>query len=262
MYKYAVVQGAALMSNSSTQVLFDSVRGLATITNLYINQTGMFMLYVSVQTVNSNAYNFDCYTNAITVTRTTMTIDSSNEPNILFRFAGNLNAMSPMERERFTMEFYNTIIRPYNISLNNVISLVSGSIVAGASVDTAGTPAANVNAMANSVGNGMTVGGSPLLGASVLGTSVYATNTNTDTITNSDSKSGQMSAVIRTRKKKLFLRYDFLFFIQGTNCWTNCWHSGRIGNYIFSHTSDSWNYCARRCKEDSYQRQTDLSVQL
>ena len=117
---YHKASGKLSIQNAS--VTFDPVTGLAEFNNLAISSDGMYVLTFSVLTTN-NEYSFSCFSKYIEVTSKTVNYDSTQAPNYVLKYEGDINSINEAE---VTANVYNYMLI-YNVSVAGV-SVTSGSV--------------------------------------------------------------------------------------------------------------------------------------
>ncbi len=175
---------------TSATVNFNATSNAATFTNLLINQTGMYILSVSVRslTPNSTYTNIQCQTLPGIIVKqpgdSILTADStSTPPDIELKFSSTraFSDYSSEELNEFTAIIYNCLLNRNNILMQRFIELSDGSTSAArfiklsagsivASMSTSGSTNA-YNSLISTINNGSfsLANGVPLTIASVQG---------------------------------------------------------------------------------------------
>lgn len=110
---------------------FDLSYGMALFKNLYLTQSGMFMLRTNVKSLNTPEYDFNCMTRAIIVKpvwREISLLVNDVLPNFELVFNGDFDAYTIDQLEQFKAVVYNCFIERYNFSLFREFTVYKGSI--------------------------------------------------------------------------------------------------------------------------------------
>ena len=121
------------LSKVASTVSFDTATGLATFSNLTISNIGMYLILISVQTVNSADYNFQCISTPVIVKSSSDVISTAaatSEPDMYLTFSGNYSSKSTDELKQFQAMIYNCILAKYGLLMQSSIVLYAGSIKA------------------------------------------------------------------------------------------------------------------------------------
>ena len=121
-----------VLNKTTGSVTFDSATGLATFSNLAISSNGMYILLISVQTVSSSDYSFECISKPILVKSSSIQVltSTSTEPDIYLTFSGNYSSKTAAELKQYEAMIYNCMLAKYGLVLGSSIVLYSGSIKA------------------------------------------------------------------------------------------------------------------------------------
>jgi hypothetical protein len=159
------------LNSSSTPVVFDPSTGIATFSNLRINSRGMYILLISVETKNSNNYNFVCWSSPIIIKTKSVAIlteDLGREPNFFLTFTGNYSRKSGQQLKEFESLVYNCLLQPFGLVLDRAIIIYSGSVKSVLS--TSGSADSYANLIAELNATNYTLGGEFLTAARIQGT--------------------------------------------------------------------------------------------
>lgn len=185
------------MSDNATVAGFDVANGVAILNNLYVTKSGSYMLLVTVKTVNTNDYNFQCYTKGILVTppNTYMPMTGCNqEQNVKFTLKGVFSALSTVQVEILKAQIYNCFILPHNLVITCPMNAYSGSVVVTTQLSDSNS-VSSVNSMSSGTSSGFTSEeGYPLTSVSVQGSTVYSSDgSSSSSDSNSKSKESTVS---------------------------------------------------------------------
>ena len=122
---YHQASGDLIVSNSTAY--FDSNSGLAYFNDILITAKGMYLLTFNL-TTDDDLYNFDCYSNLITISdadTSPATYSTDFPPNYILKFEGNFVSI---EENAVKASIYNYLVNK-SVSLSDM-SLYSGSVYA------------------------------------------------------------------------------------------------------------------------------------
>jgi hypothetical protein len=161
------------LSTSSSSVSFNTTTGIATFLNLTINQNGMYTIMISVQTLNSNDYNFVCISHPVLVKGPSDSIltATSDEPDLLLTFSGNYLAQSSESLKKFKAMLYNCILSRYGILIQRSISLYAGSVKAA--IGTSGQASAYSNLISDLNSSNFSLANDVILASAIINGQTY-----------------------------------------------------------------------------------------
>lgn len=93
---YHKASGALVATNAT--VIFDPTTGLAQFQNLQITANGMYLVTFNVFTPDNTKYNFNCFSNAITVETSVESYDASLPPNYVLKYEGDYSAIGTLNQ--------------------------------------------------------------------------------------------------------------------------------------------------------------------
>lgn len=124
--------GTLVVTNAS--VTFDTSTGFAQFNNLKITKAGMYLISITVATLN-NEFNLQCYSNLIQIVKSISllkTYSTDTEPDYTLKFNGNYNEINPDE---IKASVYNYISN-YGINIAGINAYAGSVIVTFYSDDT------------------------------------------------------------------------------------------------------------------------------
>jgi hypothetical protein len=176
---------------------FDLAKGLALFKDLYITQSGMFLLQINVKSINTPEYDFKCFTKAIIVKPAYRQISVSNEiqPNFELVFNGDFDSYSSNEIEEFKAQVYNCLVEKYNLSLTREFVAFKGSIRMSTGLSGSSEDLTNLG---TDLSSGFTLSdGTELTSASLLDQDLFSKTSPVDSIgTTSDSTSSNVGLIV------------------------------------------------------------------
>ena len=208
MYQLDKCQSNGQLKIDMTNTSANLVDGVFSFENLYITQSGMYMLSIMIRTSNDE-FSFNCLSNSITVTETQAVLDDTVIPSTVLKFQGNFADFKD-KVENIKAKFFNCYVVKNGLTITTPISVYEGSIMLNCDVS------GSVDGMTK-FGQDVVKGieletGMSLISATVNDVAVTLNNTLTADVTNTNSDPVQIksSAIPNVR---IFKRNTFLILL-------------------------------------------------
>ena len=205
------------LSKVASSVIFDTSSGLATFSNLAINKIGMYLILISVQTVNSADYNFQCISSPVIVKSNSDVISTAaptSEPDIYLTFSGNYSSKSADDLKQFQAMIYNCILAKYGLLMQSSIVLYAGSIKAV--ISTIGDFTSYSNLISDLNNSNFSLASDVVLLSGIIGgmnysfVSDYSFSSNDSTTTISSNSSTSASEIEKSNAASFTKRISFI----------------------------------------------------